>query len=814
MKRATFWSEFWQDVRYAVRQIRSAPGFAVLVIGTLALGIGASTTIFSAVNAVVLRPLGFADADRVYFLSETWRGTPGDFSAGSYVDVRDQATQFDAIAAIDWANYVLASGETPERVLGAAVSRDYFRVYGVQPVLGRGFTAADEEVGAPRVVILAHSTYVERFGGLPTVIGTDVRVNGEPARVIGVLPADFDPLLLGESIWTPLALTPEQIAARGSRFLDVVGRARAGVSGAAIQQQLDQIAATQRARFPADHEGRGLLGTAIRDEVLGDYDVRLFLLLGAVLVVLLIACANVANLLLARGAARQTEIAVRSALGAGRPRILRQLQTESLVMALMTVVVAVLVATIGAKLIVAFAPGDIPRIEETRVDWVVLAFALTVGILSSVLFGLAPALRAMRADLQSTLRSGGRDGQGSIRDWLRTSLVVAEVTLSVLLLVGAGLLIRTSINIAGVDPGFRTEGVVSARVTLPQHAYEDPARVGSAFQEIVERVAGSAGVSGAAAASLPPLGPGGNEMVLNVEGRAHTNEEALVGRMRLITPGYLEVMDIDLKRGRLFDSRDVAGGVLVAIVSENLAGVLWPGEDPIGKRFACCEGSADAPSYKTVIGVASSVRSQGPTIEPYPEFYIPLTQVPAGAWEWLGRSMSIVASGSTGTTDLVAAVQSGVHAVDPTVPVYAIGTVREALRAVTASARFNTFLLSMLGLLGLVLAVSGIYGVVSYFVNLRTKEIGIRIALGASTRSVLVLVARQAMIPVTIGLTLGTLAATAATRLLNASLYGVGATDPLTFGIVLLGLVTVALIAIVIPARRATRVQPIQALRV
>ena len=812
MRRATYRSEFLQDTRYAVRQIRGAPWFSLLVIGTLGLGIASATTIFSAVHAVVLRPHGFANADRVHFISETWKESAGDVSPGTFIDLDEQATQFETIAAIDWSTFVLAAEGVPDQVVGAAVTPDYFQVFGVHPVLGRGFTTEDAQPGAPRVVILSHAIFREQFGGDRSVLGTDIRVDGDPARVVGVLPAGFDPLLMGEALWVPLALTPEQIAARGSHWLDVVGLARAGVPHATVQSELDRLAGLMREQHPADHEDRGIVAQPIREVLLGDYDRRLFLLLGAVSVVLLIACANVANLLLARGAAREKEIAVRAALGAGHGRILRQLLTENLVLSLATVALSIGIALVGARMIVTFAPADIPRIAETRIDPVVLAFAVIVGALSSLVFGLAPALRAVHTDLQGTLRSGGRDTQGGTRDWLRNSLVIGEVALSVLLLVGAGLLIRTSVEAARVDPGFRMDGIVSARVTLPEQTYRDPERVQAAFQRIAEAAATRPGVTHAAATSLPPLGAGGNEMFLNVEGRPATLDAAVVGRMRIVSNGYLEALGIPLLRGRGFDSRDVRAADRVTIISADLARRLWPGQDPLGRRFACCEENATSPAWKTVIGVAAAVRSQSPTIEPYPEFYLPLAQAPDGSWNWIQRSMSIVATGAQ-TDALVAAIRDAVHSVDGSVPVYGIGTVRDALRNATAAARFNMLLLSILGALGLVLAATGIYGVVSYFVNLRRKEIGVRMALGASTRSVLALTTRQAMGPVVIGLVLGALAALAATRLLAASLFGVTPTDPLTFGIALAGLLLVALGAILLPARRASRVDPIEALQ-
>jgi putative ABC transport system permease protein len=814
MKRNTFWSEVVQDARYALRQIRSAPGFSLLVIGTLALGIGATTTIFSALNAVVLRPFSFSNADRIIWLTETWNGQEGgNVSISNFEAWRDQATQFEEMAAINWTNYNLSIDDQPEQVLGAAITHNWFRVFGVQPALGRAFTPEDDRPGAPSVVLLAHNTWQRRFSGNPAIVGTDITVNGQPSRVIGVMPEGFDPTLSGEELWIPAAFTPERRANNDEHYLVVTGLLKRGATVAGVQQELDRIAAVQAAKYPQENAGRTIAFQPIRDILIAGYDKRLMLLLGAVAVVLLIACANVANLLLARGAARQKELAVRGAMGAGRQRILRQLLTENLVLALATVVVSLGIAAAGVKLIVAFAPSGIPRIAETRIDPIVLLFALAVGVISSLIFGLAPALRAMRLDLQSTLRSGGRDAQGTIRDWLRSALVMAEVALSVLLLIGAGLLIRTSIKVSQVDTGFRTDGVVAARITLPEQAYADPAQVVTTFQRIVDQLARQPGVTTAAASSQAPMGPGGNSNGVIPEGKPFIAENAVDARLRMVSADYLDAMGIELELGRQFDTRDTRSGSLVAIVSRGFAQKLWPGENPIGRRFACCEGKPNDPMLKTVIGVAADVHSQSPTSAPGPDFYLPMAQVPPAAWSWIDRSMTIVAAGNAGTEPLVGAIRNAVRSVDPKVPIYSVTTMRDALRNVTAPARFNTMLLSILGFLGLILAAIGIYGVVSYFVNLRTKEIGVRIALGATSGSVLRLMSRQALAPVAAGLLIGVAASLAATRLLAASLFDVDPTDPLTFATVVAGLLAVATLAILVPARRAARVPPTQALQ-
>ena len=812
MKRNTFWSELRQDVHFALRQMRAAPGFSALVIGTLALGIGASTTIFSAVNAVVLRPLDFPHEDRVVLMREGWEGRASDVSPGSYMDWKAQGTLFSAMAAVDWDNYVITNGDLPDRVLGSAVTSDYFRVFSTQPMLGRTFTSEDEAPGAPRVLVLSHASFASRFNSAPNIVGSDVRLNGEPARIIGVMPEKFDPLQAGEALWVPLSITAEQIANRGSHYLHVVALKKSGVTDANLGQQLARIHDGEEALYPDEYGNRSIMTIPMREAVLGDVGGRLYLLLGAVLVVLLIACANIANLLLARGASRQKELAVRGALGAGRARILRQLLTENLVVSFVTVLVSVAVAFAGSRMIVRFAPGDIPRITETRVDATVLLFALMIGVFSSILFGLAPALRAMRADLQSSLRSGGRDANGVIRDWLRSTLVTAEVAMSVLLLVGAGLLIRTSVNAGRVKTGFRVEGVLAARVTLPAQTYADPQRALGAFTSMIDATSAEPGVTKVAASSLPPVTSGGNEMFLNPSERPQTRENASIARLRIISPHYFDVLDIPLLQGRAFNERDVRSSEHVTIISADLAKQMYPNESAIGKRFACCEGDAEHPAFRTIVGVTPPLRTRGAMVEPDPEFYIPVAQTPPDAWDWTQRTMTIVAVGNGGNDALVRGIRNGVKRVDASVPVYSIATVGDALRGMAATARFNTMLLASLGILGLTLAGVGIYGVVSYFVNLRGREIGVRMALGATSRSVVTLMIGQALVPVITGLLIGAVAAFGASRLIAASLFNVSTTDPVTFGAVTAGLLTVALLAIVVPARRAARVAPSQAL--
>jgi putative ABC transport system permease protein len=567
-------------------------------------------------------------------------------------------------------------------------------------------------------------------------------------------------------------------------------------------------------RFPVENNGRGVDFTRLDEWNVGTFRQRLYVMLGAVSLVLLIACGNVANLLLARGAARAKEMAIRTAIGAGRGRIVRQLLTESMVLSLLGAVVGLAVTWALVRVLVAQAPAAIPRIAETQIDVWVLLFALAASVVSAVVFGLVPSLRAGRQDLQPVLREGGRNNAGA-KDAVRTGLIVAEVALSLTLLMGAGLLIRSAINLGRVDPGFDARGLLMARVGLPARpGAEGVDAAARSFRQMIENIRQQPGVAGATLVNQAPLGPGGNSNGLLPEGKAVEQANFIDSRMRMVMPGYFETMGISLLSGRDFTEHDVRASQLVMVVSEALAKQAWPNENPIGKRVACCEGAANDPMWKTVIGVARDVRSRGPAVEVRPEFYLPITQVPPAAWQWTRYAMTLVARARSGenAASLTPALRAAVKAVEPNVPLYAVAEVEEQLRQSTASQRFNTFLLAALGAVGLLLAAVGIYSVIAYFVSLRTQEIGIRMALGASTRDVLGLMTWQGVRPVLIGVVVGAVGAYWATRLLAGSLFGVSPYDPATFALVAALLIVVSLFATLVPARRATRVNPIQAL--
>jgi len=815
MRRREYLSELVQDIGFAMRQLLANPGFSVVAIVTLALGIGATTAIFSAVNAVVLRPLPYPEPERLVFVFNFWRGGLGSVSAGNFTDMAAEQRSFESLTAIQFSSFNLSDGSGAERVVGLRATAGYFDVFGVRPALGRGFRVDEDQSGHEQVVVLSHGLWTRHVGADPAIVGRQIRMNGLPYEVIGVMPADFDISGGTEELWVPVAFTPERKAMHDEHYLTVVGRLASGVSRSQAQQNVDAIVAGLRRRFPREAGGLVMRVEPFMAQIVGDDRGRLLTLLGAVAFVLLIGCGNVANLLLARGATRARELAIRSALGAGRARIVRQLLTESVVLALAAAAAGLAIAAWGTRSLVALTPPGVPRLEQASVDGTVLSFAFALAILSSVVFGLVPALRAARTDVIDALKEGGRGHAGVHRDWLRSLLVTAEVTLAVLLLVGAGLLIRSGIEAGRIRLGFDPGGVITARLALPEAEYTDPARVEATFLRLTEETGRLPGVQVAALTSGTPMAPGGGSNGLIPEGKPLVPDSIVNTQLRMITPEYLRAMGISLLKGRGFDSRDRRGAPKVMILGEAAAASLFPGQDPIGRRVVCCEPGPDgkSPDYKTVVGVAADVRSRGPASPVVAEFYLPVAQVPREAWTWVQRSMYIVARVESGDpATLLPALRATVARIDPDVPLFNMRTMNERLVGSLAAARFNTLLLTLLGAIGLVLSAIGIYGVIAYFVTERTSEIGVRMALGATRGDVIRLVLRQAAGPVAAGVAVGLLGSAAATRVLSAQLVGIEPGDPLTLAAVVLALLVTAIVASVAPARRAAGVDPTRAL--
>jgi putative ABC transport system permease protein len=809
--RREWWGELRQDAGFALRQMLRGPGFTALAAATLAVGIGATTAIFSVLHAVVLQPLPFADPDRLAVIATTWRGMPGDVSVGNYLYIAERQRSFNGLCAAHYRAMTLDDGGSTERVMGARVSHGFFPIFGIAPLRGRIFGPDEDAPGQDQVVVLSHRLWLRRFGGDPAALGRRVRISGVSREVIGIMPASFDATADSEELWVPIAFTPANRAMYDEHYLSVYGRLRPGLSLAQAGRDLARVARDLERDHPEENQERGARVSSLVDQVVGDYQGKVKVLLGAVSLVLLIACGNVANLLLGRGASRAKELALRGALGAGRARIVRQLVTESLLLAGLGGVLGVLVASAALQFLLATAPAGVPRLESARVDGLALAFAAGVAALSSLAFGLAPALASARVDLRNALNAGGRGATARGRDG-RGVLVALEVAMALTLLAGAGLLVRTGLNLARVDLGFDAGGLVTAQVTLPRASYLGHERPARAFESMLEGLSRHPAIQAAALGAPAPLAGDGGSNGLIPEGRALDSTSAIDSDLQIVAPGYFGALRIPLRRGRAFDATDRREAPRVMVVNEELARAAFPGQDPIGRRISCCEQVPDGQAaWKEVVGVVANVRTRGPGAPVRPQFYLPLDQVPTEAWDWIGRSMTLVAR-SADFSAAATAVREAVRSVDRGVPVYDLVSMSERRRRATAQERFGASLLSALGGVGLGLACVGIYGVIAHFVSQRTREIAIRRALGASPREIVRLVVRQGLGPVLAGAVLGLGGALAAGRALTAILFGVHATDPLTLASVVALLLAAGMAACVFPARQALRVDPARAL--
>jgi predicted permease len=803
----------FQNIRFACRSLLKAPTLTLSVVLTLAICIGATSAVFSVVYAVLFRPLPFADPDGLLIVRETWRGNPGSMSVGNWADLKREDRLLQYLVPTSGVNVNLAGSDAPEKVTAARVGADFFSLLGVSPAMGRVFLAEEDRPGADAVVVLSDGLWRRRFGADPAIVGRDVRVDGVPRRVIGVMPKSLDYTLYDEDLWIPSAFTPQQLAEHDEHFLFVIGRLKPGATLAQLQPELNLIAGRLRERLPLVNAERGLEFGSLHEELTDEYRTRLYSLLGAVGFVLLIACANIANLLLTRATARSRETAIRAAIGAGRGDIVREALVESLVLAVAGGALGAVAAYWGVAALVAIGPHDVPRLLQARVDGPALVFVTLLTVTSGLIFGLAPAFRMAGQHPHEALKEGGRSGGSSHRDRLRGALVVGEIALALVLLTGAGLLIRSAIELDQVDPGFEPSGVLVGRVSLPTNGYGSPEQSEQAFTRIAESLEASQGITAAGLVSTPPF-EGGGDNGLIPEGRPLEIQSAIQTDMRLVTPGYFAAMGLRLRAGRIFTADDRAGAPLAMVVNERLAKEAWPGQDPIGKRVACCEPGADGmPNWKTVVGVVADVRARGVGREPPHEFYLPMAQAPRAAWNWIDRTMTIAARTTGDPLTLTAPMRNAVWAVDRSLAVYSMATMNDRRVSSLGASRFSTVLLSAFGGLALLLAAVGVYGVISYGVSQRSQEIGIRVALGAGDGNVLRLIVGHAAVLTGAGLLLGLTGALGLSRLISGLLFRVSPTDPPTLaaGIVLLS--GVAMLAATLPALRATRVDPAVALR-
>jgi putative ABC transport system permease protein len=810
------WLEtFWRDCRYAARSLRRSPGFALVAVGTLALGIGANTAIFSVVNAALLRPLPYRDPSGIVLLWGADRVTGaerGQVSATDVADWRAQARSFEAVATYgDWRPLLSEGAGEPERLPAAQVGDGFFDVMKGRPLLGRAFLPEEQEGGKDAVVVLGYGLWQRRFGGDPSIVGRTIKLSGRPHTVVGVMPPDFTSLPAGllqepAELYRPVAEQPAE-AERGSRHLRAIARLKPGVALEQAQAEMTTIAGRISEAHPTENTNYGVRVTPLREDLVGNVRPALLLLFGAVGFVLLIACANVGNLLLARAGARRREIAIRAALGAGRGRIVRQLLTESMLLSLLGGGLGLLAAAWGTGVVGRVGAQLVPWLGRVEVDARILAFTFAVSVLTGIVFGLAPALQASRPDLNASLKEGGRSVAGA-GGRLRGALVVAEVALSLVLLVGAGLLIKSVARLRGVDPGFTAEGVATMNLWLPSAKYQKGADQHEFYARLAERVGGIPGVEAVGVTSVLPVSGNFDGRTVEVEGRAYGAGERPEVENYYVSPGYLRAMSIRLTRGRAFTDADSKDAPPVVLVSETMARRQWGDEDPLGKRLRYYDpyASKDVP-WRTVVGVVADVKLTGLDTKGTQGLYAPEAQSPSPAMTL------VVRTGAGDPAAVVPAVRREIAALDKDLAVFNVKTMGELVADSLLLRRFSMLLLGAFAALALVLASVGIYGLIAYTVTQRTHEIGVRVALGAQRSDVFRLVVGRGMRLTLAGVGAGVVAALGLTRLMESLLFGVSASDPPTFAAIALLLTLVSLAACYVPARRATRVDPLIALR-
>ncbi|MGH9871743.1 MAG: ABC transporter permease [Pyrinomonadaceae bacterium] len=799
-----------KDVRYGFRSLLKRPAFTVIAVITLALGIGANTAIFSTINALLLKPLPFPDPDRIVAL---WDKVPSrgvernEVTVANYLDWRAQSKSFENLGIYRWWSTNLTGGETPERVQGFQVTANFLDIVGVEPILGRGFSAEENEPGKDAVALLTYNLWQRRFGGDPNIVNKIIATNGIQRTVIGVLPPGFN-YPKGSEIYAPISLTPELSRSRGNHSYLGIGRLKPGTNIRSAQADMDIIAGQLEKQYPETNTGRGVVIYPILADTVRMYATALWVMMAAVGFVLLIGCANVANLMLARAAGRQREIALRAALGASRLRIIRQLMTESVMLGIAGGALGILVAYWSIDLIRTANPGEAARFaagwSQLGINLPVLGFALLLSILSGVLFGLAPAWQLSKPDLNNALKEGSQQSTSSSHR-LRGLLVVGEVALSLMLLVSAGLLIRSFLQLVKADPGFDAENLMTMNLVLPMAKYKEDPQLVAFFADLVHRVEELPGVSSAAIVNHLPLGGSNSSSSFLVEGTPEPPPgQQFDGRFRVCSPKYFQTMGIRLVQGRLFTEQDRAGATPVIIVNQTLARKYWPNTDPLGQRMRFTGPLAENP-WMQVVGVVQDVKHEM-NLPVTADYFLPHAQFAL-------QSMVLVAKTKVEPAAMAAPIREQVWAIDKDQPVFDVHTMEEVRAISLALHSFSSVMLSVFAGVALLLAAIGIYGVMAFTVTQRTHEIGIRMALGARAGDVLKLMLRNGMSQALLGVLVGLAGAYGVTRVLASLLFGVKPTDVVTFSIVTFGLLAVAFLACYIPARRATRVDPLVALR-
>jgi putative ABC transport system permease protein len=817
-RRTNLMSGLAHDLRYALRQLRKGPGFTAVAVVTLALGIGANTAIFSVVNAVLLRPLPFNDPQR---LVRVWHVPPAEsfpgmstfaVSAANFFDWQRENDVFSSMAIYNYHGLTLTGSDQPLQIDACAATTGFFETLGVAPMLGRVFSAAEDRPGT-NAVVLSYRFWQEHLGSNPDIVGHNIQMDGQNFLVAGVMPPSFAFPDFAQ-MWMPMGWTDKERAVRGEHHSVVIARLKPGVDIKQAQAEMTTISNRLAQLYPADDRGWGAVVVSLHDDLVSDVRPALLVLLGAVAFVLLIACANVANLALAKTLSRQKEIAIRSALGASSVRVIRQLLTESVMLALIGGVLGLILAHFGTNLILAFLADKLPGSVDVGLDSQVLAFTLCVSVLTGVLAGILPALRSGKSDVHEALKQGlGRTDADSGGHRTRSVLVMAEVALSLVLLIGAGLMIRSFQQLENVAPGFDSHGVLTMTAAVARSKFPQPVRQINFFEQVLQRVRALPGVESAGVIDDIPLDNGGSHQPIAIEGQpvAAMADQPEVD-VRLISPGYMRAMRIPVVRGRDFGDEDVAGRPAAVLISQSMARRFWPNEDPIGKRLTL---TFFPDQVREVVGVVGDVKLDSlDQARPSTALYVPLGQLSASAvGDWNSFPMTLVVRSATTPSSMVSAVSDAVHAVDRNVPIRDVHTMEDLVATSMEQPKFNMLLLGVFGGLALLLAAIGIYSVLSYSVKRRVPEIGIRLALGARLTDVLRMVIVEGMKPALLGVVIGVVAALAMGRLVASLVFQVKPTDPLTFLAVTGLLALIALLACVIPAYRASKVDPMVALR-
>lgn len=804
-----------QDIRYGFRMLTKRPSFTIIVVLTLALGIGANTTIFSAVDAVLLNPLPYQDPDRLVAVWETNKQLSpemwdrNEVALGNFRDWRSRNQVFEQLGSLFYADVNLTGTGEPERIKSCVVTTNFFQVLGIKPMIGRSFLPEEETIGSPRVVILSNALWERLLGSDPNLTNKTLTLNGNPVAVIGVMPPGFDlqfPTNMRVDMWLPLRIDPANFD-RNNHYLYALARLKPGISRDRAQSEMNLIASQLQQQYPETNAQKDVNIVPLRKQLVGKVETYLYLLFAAVVFVLMIACANVAGLLLARVTARHKEVAVRIALGASRWRIIRQLMTESIILSILSGLLGLIFAYAGIKLLVALTPPDVPRLHEIGLHIPVFLWTLVISILTGVLFGLAPALQASRPDLNGALKeSAGRSQGGFQRAGLRNPLIVSEVAVALLLSVGAGLMIKSFMRLQQVSPGFEANNLLTMNIALPRQKYREPQQANAFFDQLAERIKNVPGVKSVGGVDPLPFSNSNASTGFLIEGAPAValGDRPDVGE-RAVTPAYFETMGIPVLKGRSFTAQDRDNTPHVIVVNEALASRYWPNQDVIGKRLGF-EEDPSKQSWREIVGVVGNVKHQGLEAEAKPEVYFPYQQLPR-------NFMTVVVRTSSDPMSMIPAIRGQVFTIDKDQPAFDVMTMDQRLAKSVATSRFVMLLLGTFSVLALGLAALGLYGAMAYLVSQRTQEIGLRMALGAQRSDVFKLVVGKGMRLALIGTAIGLVASLALTRVMGTLLFEVTPTDVLTFVIVSVVLLTVALLACYIPARRATNVDPLTSLR-